>query len=432
MPQFAYKARRRSGETVQGTLEVADRTAALAQIERQGLVPVQVEAAKGSAPAAKSERKAERPKAAQATGPQKRDVLPVFVRNFLQRKKRPKLQELATYSQQLANLLHAGMPLAVALTSMCHLESKGIPKDVSKQLKQDVTEGRSLSAAMAKQSHVFSDLFINMVKAGEHSGALEDVLRRLASHFERFSEVQSKFKSSLVYPAIVASVGVLIMVFFMTFMLPRFVSIFEGFKVPLPAATQLLVDTSNFVSSYYWLLILLVIAGLVVWNRFQATSSGRRTIDHWKLNAPLLGKVIRLNVFAQFARTLSTLLVNGVPVLNALKISEEVLDNRIVKEAVVLTREAVTDGKTISQPLARSKIFPQLMIDLIKIGEETGDVPGSLKSVAETYENELTISLRMLTNMIEPAMIIVMAIGVGFLLFSVLSAMFAITSSITR
>jgi len=150
------------------------------------------------------------------------------------------------------------------------------------------------------------------------------------------------------------------------------------------------------------------------------------------MNAPVLGKVVRLNLFGQFARTLSTLLINGVPVLTALKITEEIMPNVVIKEAIAKTRDAVTDGKTIAQPLAQSKLFPQLMIDLIKIGEETGDVPGALKNVADTYESELTIALRVMTNLIEPAMIIMMAVMVGFLLFSVLQTMFTITSSITK
>jgi type IV pilus assembly protein PilC len=149
------------------------------------------------------------------------------------------------------------------------------------------------------------------------------------------------------------------------------------------------------------------------------------------MNAPLFGKVFRLNIFGQFARTLSTLLINGVPVLTALKITEEIMPNVVIKEAIAKTRDAVTDGKTIAQPLAQSKLFPQLMIDLIKIGEETGDVPGALKNVADTYESELTIALRVMTNLIEPAMIIMMAVMVGFLLFSVLQTMFTITSSIS-
>ena len=418
MPQFSYKARRKTGEVVQGVLDVADRAAALVQIERLGLFPVMVEGARGTGAAA--------PGAAQPRG----SLLPAsFTRK---RMRKPKLQEVATYTQQLANLLNSGMPLTVALNSMTHLESKGIPADISRGLKQEVMEGHSLSDAMAKQKIIFSDLYINMVRAGEQSGALVDVLRRLADHFNRFAEVQAKFKSALIYPAVVSTVGIGIVIFFMTFMLPRFLTIFEGLKVPLPLATRILVNISHIFSAYWWVMLLLLITGVVLFKRFKSTKEGQRKIDGWMLNAPVFGKVFRLNIFGQFARVLSTLLINGVPVLTALKITEEIMPNMVIKEALAKTRTAVTDGKTIAQPLAQSKIFPQLMIDLLKIGEETGDVPGALKNLADTYENELTLALRVVTNLIEPAMIIVMACLVGFLLFSVLSAMFSITASINR
>src|SRR6185437_937613 len=214
MAQFSYRARRKTGEVVQGLLDVADRAAALAQIERLGLFPVAVDAAKGTS-VTQAERTERAERNAASTG-----VLPPALRALLNRRRRPKLQELATFTQQLANLLQSGMPLTVALNSMSHLESKGIPPDVSKQLKQEVMEGRSLSDAMARQPVIFSDLYVNMVRAGEQSGALVEVLRRLADHFERFSEVQSKFTSALVYPAFVVSIGSIIMFLFMTKMLP--------------------------------------------------------------------------------------------------------------------------------------------------------------------------------------------------------------------
>jgi type II secretory pathway component PulF len=218
----------------------------------------------------------------------------------------------------------------------------------------------------------------------------------------------------------------------MTYMLPKFMSMFQGMDVPMPMMTQILINISHIFASWWWLMLLGVVAAVVIFKRFQSSPEGRRKLDQWKTSAPVFGKVVKLNLFGQFARTLSTLLENGVPVLTALKITEQIIPNIMVKEAIAKTREEVTDGKTIAQPLARSKIFPQLMVDLVKIGEDTGDVPGALKNVADTYENELNIALRVMTNMIEPVMIIVMACGVGFLLLSVLSAMFAITSNIAR
>ncbi len=407
---------------VTGVLDVPDRAAALAQIERQGLFPVTVLVSKtiGKLDRAKDKHQA-------AT-----DGLPSFLRGLGRRQKKPGLKELATFTQQMANLLRSGMPLTVALNSMTHLESKGIPSDVSRQLKQDVMEGKSLSDAMARQSVIFSDMYVNMVRAGEQSGALEEVLRRLAAHFERFAEVQQKFISALIYPAVVACVGIVVIFFFMTYMLPKFLQIFEGMRIPLPPSTQALIFISHFFSNYSWILVGVGVVVIIVFQRYKSTENGRRTLDRLKMDAPVLGKVVRLNLFGQFARTLGTLLQNGVPVLMALKITEQVMPNVILKNAIAKTREEVTDGKTIAQPLAKSKIFPQLMLDLLKIGEETGDVPGALQNVAETYENELNIALRVMTNLIEPVMIIMMAVGVGGLLFSILSAMFAVTSSIGK
>jgi type II secretory pathway component PulF len=397
MPEFSYKARRRSGELVEGVLDVADRPAALAQIQRLGLFPVAVETAKAGA-AASGRR-----------GGKDVDLLaflPPTLRAQLQQKRKPKLQELATFTQQLANLLNSGMPLTVALNSMTHLESKGIPAEVSRELKQEVSEGKGLSDAMKKQPRIFSDLYVNMVRAGEQSGSLVEVLRRMATHFQQFAEVQAKFTSALIYPALVICMGMFLIAFFMFVMMPQFTKIFNGFDIELPLPTRMLIGFSNFLLGYWWLLGLLVVVAVIFFFRFKASEAGGRKLDEWKMKAPAIGKVVKLNLFGQFARTLGTLLQNGVPVLTALKITEQVMPNRLVREAVSKTREAVTDGKTLAQPMEQSKIFPQLMIDLVRIGEETGDVPGALNNLADTYENELQIGLRLMTQLIEPVLIV--------------------------
>jgi len=242
--------------------------------------------------------------------------------------------------------------------------------------------------------------------------------------------VQSKFKSAMIYPVFVLCVGIAISVFFMTVMLPSFMQLFQGMHVQLPLATRILIGMNDFFQKWWWVMVSVVALAAFAINRFRATEAGKIKIDQWKLSVPVVGKVMRLHLFAQFARTLSTLLQNGVPVLNSLEITEQIIENRIIKAAIATTRQQVTDGKTIAEPLARSKVFPQLMVDLIKIGEETGDVPGSLHNLAETYEGELDIALKVMTNMIEPVIIVFMAAGVGFLLVGVLSALFAITSSI--
>ena len=425
MAQFTYKARRRSGEVVTGIVEVADRGAALMQIERLGLFPIAVEMPKGGAAANASDQK---PAGAASAW---MEYLPHSLRQQLQKKRKPKMQEMATFTNQLANLLKCGMPLTVALNSMTHLETKGIPSDVSRQLKQDVMEGKGLSDAMAKQPGIFTDLYVNMVRAGEQSGALVEVLRRMGEHFERFAEVQAKFTSALIYPAFVICVGIAISIFFMTVMLPNFLQLFEGLHVDLPLPTRILIGLNNFIKHWSWVMLAIVIVAAFIFSRFRASEEGKFKIDRWKMSFPIVGKVVKLHLFGQFCRTLSTLLQNGVPVLKALEIAEQIIPNRILKQAIAKMRQEVTDGKAIAQPMIRSKVFPQLMVDLVQIGEETGDVPGALANLAETYEGELNIALRVMTNMIEPIMIVVMACFVGFLLIAILSALFSITASIS-
>lgn len=422
MPQFSYRARRRSGELVEGVLDVADRSAAVTQIERLGLFPVAVDTAKAAGAAVNGK--------SSAKNVDLMAFLPPTLREQLSQKRKPKLQELATFTQQLANLLQSGMPLTVALNSMTHLESKGIPAEVSRELKQEVTEGKSLSDALAKQPRVFSDLYINMVRAGEQSGSLVEVLRRMATHFQQFAEVQAKLTSALIYPAIVVCMGIALIAFFMFVMMPQFTTIFQGFNIPLPLPTRMLIGCSQFFLGYWWLLGLLIVVAVISFVRFKASEFGGRKLDEWKMKAPVLGRVINLNLFGQFARTLGTLLQNGVPVLTALKITEQVLPNRLIKEAVARARDAVTDGKTLAQPMAQSKLFPQLMVDLVRIGEETGDVPGALNNLADTYEGELTIALRLMTQLLEPVLILVMGGIVAFLLLSIFLPLFRLISAI--
>lgn len=425
MAEFVYKARKKNGTAIQGVLEAADRMAALAQLQKQGLLPVSIE------PAKKGKGKARSLRGSQSTSGLL-NLLPQGMRDYFTRQKRPAMKELANFANQLANLLRAGMPLTAALNSMTYVGSKGIPTNVSRQLKQDVVEGKSLSEAMSRQPVIFSNMFINMVRSGEQSGALVEVLKRLAAHYERFAEVQSKFKSSMVYPTVVVIVGLAVIFFFMTVMMPKFMEIFKSMNAPLPPSTKFLMDSSTFFKHYWWAVLIGIFTVIMLFRRYIQSVRGRLAWDRWKMNAPVIGNAVRMNLFAQFSRTLSTLMQNGVPVLVALKITELVIDNVILQKAIADTREAVTDGKTIAQPLARSGVFPQLMIDMVKIGEETGDIPNSLQSLAETYEDDLQTALRLMTTLIEPILIITMALFVGFILLGILSAMFSLTSNINR
>ncbi|MDE2682198.1 MAG: type II secretion system F family protein [Verrucomicrobiota bacterium] len=414
MANFNYKARNDGGKMVSGVLEAPDRSAALSQISAMGLFAVSVESPSGEGGSAGSSGKGEK-------------------RKFFQRgPAKPSLQDLANFTRQLANLLNAGMPLTGALNSMTNLESKGIPPEVSKGLFNEVREGKPLSSAMALYPYSFPDMYLNMVKAGETSGSMVEVLKRLADHYERFAEVRSKVTTALVYPLFVMGLGMVLIFIFMSYILPKFMAIFDGMNVNLPTSTRILQGMSDFFAAYWWAILIFGVLFSVLMKRYFATPTGKRRLHGWLLTAPLVSRIARPTYFGQFARTLGALMQNGVPVLTALKITENVVQNVILQGAIAMTREGVTDGKTIAQPLGRSGVFPKLMVDLVHIGEQTGDVPAALDNLADTYDNELNVSLRVVTTLIEPILIVVIAGVVGFMLVGVLQAMFKITSSIGK
>ena len=414
MPVFEYTARDADGRQLRGTVEASDRNGAMTQISAQGLFPVSITGGGAAVEAAAT-------KVAFAEEAPRRS-----------RHAKPKLRDLANYTRQLANLLKAGMPLTSALSSMISLEGSGVSAAVSEQLLHDVREGHNLSAALAKHSEIFPAMYVNMIKAGESGGSLVEVLLRLADHYERFAEIRQKVTSALVYPAFVIVLGFLLIFVFMSYILPKFMKIFDGMKVALPLSTEILKSLSEFFATWWWAVLLGCVFVVGLLKSYFSTAMGRERLHGWLLEAPLVKKIVRPTMFGQFARTLGALLRNGVPVLTALKITESVVQNVVLQDAIARTREGVTDGKTLAQPLARSGVFPKLMVDLIHIGEQTGDVPSALENLAETYDNELTTNLRVITTLIEPILIISIAGAVGFMLVGVLQAMFKITNTIGR
>ena len=416
MAVFNYTARDASGGQTSGTINSPDRNVAVSELMSQGLTPISVSGEGDSA---------------QDSDRVSSGIEETQVRQFGRRKKKPKLQDLANFTRQLANLLKAGMPLTGALSSMKSMDSEGIPKSVCSSLLADVKEGRNLSASMGKFTDIFPDMYLNMVKAGESSGSLVEVLKRLADHYERFAELRQKVVSALVYPALVMGLGLVLIFVFMSYILPKFMGMFDDMQgVDLPLSTELLKQLSEFFAKWWWLILML--GGLFVFllKSYLSSHGGRERFDRWVLEAPLISRIVRPNLFGQFSRTLGALLQNGVPVLTALKITESVVQNVVIQQAIAKTREGVTDGKTLAQPLARGGVFPKLLVDLVHIGEQTGDVPAALNNIAETYDNELTVSLRTVTTLIEPALIISIAIVIGFMLVGVLQAMFKMTSVI--
>ena len=414
MPLFNYTARSRAGERTEGSIDANDRHMALQMIERQGLVPISVrEAGKVAAPAG-AKRKAKLSLSLERHG----------------RKARLKGRETLIFSRELSDLLASGMTLGNALHTLTRRTMPHNQETIITQLRDDVIQGSSLSDALAKWPETFSPLYVSLVRAGEASGQMSEVLERLCVHSEMVQEAKEQVTSALVYPAIVLCMGIGTMIFTMVVVVPKFSVIFEQLDSAMPLPTQMLIGFSSGMIKYGWIGVL-AIAGLVFALRTAVRKpAGRMWVDRQKLRIPIVSRITVANAFAQFARTLGSLLRNGVPVLQALTIVENTMGNAVIAAEIREARERVTDGSTISGPLAQGKVFPQLLTDMLAVGEETGDMPGSLDHIARRYDSELARSVKMFTTILEPMMILLMAVLVGFVAVSMLMAVFDLTSGL--
>ncbi len=409
MPTFQYKAKTQTGELVSGTLAAGDRRLALTQLGRMGYFPLDVQTAAEN---------------------QTRAAGPAF--SLREWKQRPSGRDVLTFTQQLSSLLRSGMQLSDALGTLARRTQKPTVAAVLGQVRHDIIEGATLSDALAKFPRIFSKLYVNLVRAGEASGTLDEVLLRLTKHYEQVGEVRDKVTSALIYPVIVGCVGIGTIIFFMTFMVPRFAQMFAEMRQKMPLPTRILIGVSDLTLHYWWVPVLLAVVGGLVLKQRLRTPAGRVAFDRWKLKLPVIGPVITTGAFAQFARTLATLLENGVPVLTALQIVEDTMSNRVIAQELREARTQVTDGTSISKPLSKGKVFPPLLLDMLAVGEASGEVAPALQNIADTYERELAQRLKIFTTVLEPIIIIVMALVVGAIVISVLMAVFDLTSGIGR
>ena len=405
MPTFQYKAKKQGGEIVAGTLPATDRRTALTQLGKMGYFPLTVDLAQARQPSQLS------------------------IRSF---RGRISTRDVLMFTNQLTSLLRSGMSLSQALGALERRSQKQKMSAVLSQLNNDIVQGESLSEALAKHPKLFSKFYINLVKAGEASGQLDEVLVRLSKHYEQVGEVREKVVSALLYPVIIVCVGLFTIVFFMTVMVPKFAQMFKEMGRTMPLPTRVLIGLSDAVTTYWWAGLLVIIAAWLLYQQRARTPQGRIALDGLKLRLPVFGRIIRASAFAQFARTLATLLENGVPVLTALQIVEDIMTNRLIANEIREARTRVTDGTSISMPLSQGRIFPPLLIDMLAVGEDSGEVVPALKNIADTYEHELSYLLKVFTTLLEPVIIILMALVVGAIVMSVLMAVFSITAGIGK
>ena len=426
VPTFRYVAKTRSGERREGSLEASDARAAAAALSRDGLLPVSVRDASASSP---RPAKAPKAKSAAAKKPSSRSA-PLAAPLPGSGRARMKMAELLLFTKELSDLLAGGMTLGVALHSLASRASTKAQAAILPALRDEIVAGKSLSAALAAWPDTFPTLYVSMVRAGEASGQLPSVLEHLVTHFQRVQGAREKVTTALVYPVIVAVIGIGAMVFMMAFVIPRFSEMFEELGGTLPLPTRMMIALSHGTVRYGWLAAIAICALVVFLRRAFRTPAGRAWKDRALLRLPIAKGVIRASAFSTFASTLGTLLSNGVQVLPALDIVEKTISNSVIAGAIRETREKVTDGSNISRPLAQSGVFPPLLTDMLAVGEQTGNMPTSLSHIAARYENELDRAVKVLTTMLEPIMMLFIAVGVGFIAISMLMAVFEMTNGL--
>lgn len=411
MPSFNYIARNTDGSRADGTLEAADRNSAMLILQGSGLTPLSLTQATE--------------KTAAST-----------VKNRLQfklstgRTSRLKPRAMLLFSREMADLLSSGMTLGRALHTLARRDSEPTYKAIVSRLRDEVVQGSSLSDALRIYPDSFPPLYISMVRAGEAGGALADALRGLCSHYERVQQARSKVVSAMVYPAFILVFGIISVIFLMVGIVPKFSIIFDDLGGAMPLPTRVLISISTGLIHYGWLMLLIAVGISIIFRQYIRTSKGRRWLDNKQLKMPVVSKITEANAFAHFARTLQTLIHNGVPILKALAISEETVGNSVIATEIADARTRVTDGSSIAGPLAAGGVFPPLFTDMLAVGEETGDLPGALAQITRRYDEELDFSIKILTTVLEPVMILGMGLLIGFVAISMLMAVFDLTSGL--
>jgi type IV pilus assembly protein PilC len=410
MPNFAYTALDARGQEVNDTLEAPDEQQAIQALRQAGYYPTSVMEAGKAAKAAKA-KGAKAPKASKQAGGKKELNISI---PFLERKTiKPKT--LMIFTRQLATLIDAGLPLLRGLTVLGKQEPDVVLRKVIHKLADTVQGGSTFSDALTQHPKIFNKLYVNMVKAGELGGVMELVLIRLADFQEKAQKLKNKVVSAMYYPIIVLVIAIVIMAFLLVYIVPKFEQIFQDMLSgkPLPGLTQFVINTSKFVQEQWCLIIAAGVVVVVGYNLLVRVPKGLAFVDAVKLRVPLFGDLIKKGAISRFSRTLGTLVTSGVPILQALNITRETAGNVVLAGAIQNVHDSVKEGESIVQPLEKSGVFPPMVVSMIDVGEETGQLPEMLLKVADVYDDEVDNTVAGLTSLLEPIMIVMLAVIVG-------------------
>lgn len=401
METYNYEATTRDGSIVTGSIEVANESLAVDRIQDMGYFPLKVS------------------KADEGEG-----ALARFLSSL---HNRITDNDVMTFTYQLGVLLDAGFPLDRSLSILSDLTEKSRFRELVKDLNSHVRSGKSFSDALSRYPRVFPLFFVNMVKAGEAGGFLEDTISRLSTYLENAQGLKEEVRSALVYPIVLSIFGGAAVVFLLTYVVPMFTQIFTDMGETLPLPTMIMLSISNFLIGYWWGILLVISAVVFSVRRYIKSEAGRKTWDRVRFKLPVFGKLYQEAAVSRFSRTLGTLLASGVPILNAFQIVKGTLGSEKISDIISSVRDATRKGKGISEPLKNSDIFPPIAVHMVTVGEETGRLDEMLIKIADRFDIEVRNTVKRMLSLLEPALIIIMAVLVGFIVISMLLAIFSIS-----
>jgi len=398
MAIFNYKAKEGAHKVAEGKIEASSKDVAIKKLEGLGLFPIKIE----EAPSSKN----------------------LKADSFLFKRAKPKKVTIAT--RQISTLIKSGVPILRAIEIVSSQIDDKFLRVVLGDIHNDIKEGKPFSSSLLKYPLIFSKFYISMVKVGEDSGSLDKVLARVATHREQQHDIFSKIKVALVYPAAMLLVGIGTIIFMLTFVMPRLMNIFETIDTKLPLITEILINMSEFLQTRWPVMVIGLICVVFIYKRQSKTKAFNSIMSNLKLRIPFIKNFVLQKEMARFSRTLEVLIRSGIPILKALDLTIPILDNEVVKLELYRTFKEVEDGASLGASLKKSKLFPSFVISLISIGEESGRMEGALGELASAYEKELSDSMKVFTTMLEPIMILVMGLLVGFVVMAMLLPIFQI------
>ena len=403
MPVFAYSGRTRQGQSVNGEMEASNAEAVVATLRKQQIITTSVR-------------------------PKPKDIeisIPGFGGKVSEK-------DVAIFTRQFSTMIDAGLPLVQCLEILASQQDNKTFQKVLVRIRQDVEGGATLAAALKKETKTFSDLYANMVEAGEAGGILDTILNRLAAYIEKTITLKKRVKSAMIYPSTIVAVAVVVVTFLLLFVIPTFKSMFEGFGATLPLPTRIVLGLSNLLRRYFVFGLAGIVGAVVGLRYYYKTPAGRKQIDTLLLKAPVFGMLLRKVAVAKFTRTLGTLISSGVAILDGLEITARTAGNKVVEEAIMKTRVSIAEGKTIAAPLKETTVFPPMVVQMIAVGEQTGALDSMLSKIADFYDEEVDTAVANLTSLLEPLLMVFLGVVIGGVVIAMYLPIFKLVTVIGK